>query len=120
MNIIKTETFNTNNGWGFGGKSGTLYMYDNNLSYEAARNHHRHTDTSSANQWYYNVDEDFRIPIRGATKVLNGDVYVYKIDDSYRAWCGLKDPTKMFEYFSDEDLKRVELVEHIKINESNS
>lgn len=47
MQVVKTESFNTNNAWGFGGSSGTDTYHDNDIVIRRARNSHRHTGTSS-------------------------------------------------------------------------
>ena len=48
MNVISTESINTNNGWGFGGKSGTLTKYDNGLEVFSGKYHYRHHPSSDA------------------------------------------------------------------------
>lgn len=77
MNVVKVERINTNNGWGFGGKIATLTEYDNGLIECRGRNYHRHTGTSSANQDYIRIEEDFIIPIYG-TKSSQIKIFVNK------------------------------------------
>jgi hypothetical protein len=99
MKIIKTEQFNTNNAWGFGGASGTSTKYDNGITVIAGRNSHRHTGTSSANCVYVDVEEGkdaFSVKLRRATKdtpevaSLNGvdTISVLRHDDNYMALVG--------------------------------
>ena len=64
MKIIKTEDINTNNAWGFGGKSGTLITYDNGVEVFNGRNHHRHTPTSSCKYVTIEVLPKFSIGLR--------------------------------------------------------
>src|SRR5688572_2253141 len=94
MKQLSSTKVNTNNGWGFGGHISTYYYFDNGLIYRHGRFHHRHTGTSSANQWMVGgISEDypeFTIAVHGLkgnhNKLPIGQtVYVYRQDSSYHA-----------------------------------
>lgn len=70
MQVIKTESVNTNNGWGFGGWSGTLTEYDNGIVIRKGRFSHRHTGTSSANAVFVRIDEEFTIGVKSSIDSL--------------------------------------------------
>lgn len=58
MNPIKTERFNTNNGWGFGGAIGVETIYDNGLFCRKGRNYFRHTPSESFERWFIEFEGD--------------------------------------------------------------
>lgn len=94
MKIIRTENFNTNNAWGFGGKVGKRTYYDNGICVEQSRYCHRHSGTSNGNCVWVNVAEDFSVKLR--TKKMNEvhglkgieTITIFQHEESYRAIAG--------------------------------
>jgi len=114
MNILRKEKINTCNGWGFGGQTGTFTYYDNGIVYFEGRNHHRHTGTSRADQWYVIIKEtqfeepfEFNLGINGNFKGASC-VKVFRNGTHYHAT--FRD-IQSFEQFGD----TYELIESIKL-----
>jgi len=59
VSIIKTETVNTNNAWGFGGWSGTSTYYSNGVVHDKGRYSHRHTPSSTRNKYRIVIDDEY-------------------------------------------------------------
>lgn len=76
MQVIRTENVNTNNGWGFGGKLGKNYYYDNGLIEFKGKYCYRHMGTSKAHTWYVTTPDGDYTEIRGEKSET---VYLYKI-----------------------------------------
>lgn len=76
MQIIRTEKYNSNNAWGFGGRSGIYYYYDNGLRKFVGKYYYRHIGTSSANGWEVLAPDDYYINIIGA---ISDNVYLFKL-----------------------------------------
>ena len=76
--VVKSEKINTNNAWGFGGKSGTWYRYANGFMYFSGSYSHRHTPDSSANEWRYLVNGEL-----APAKIISKPVqHIYSVSDS--------------------------------------
>lgn len=87
MNVVRTWNEDTNNGWGFGGYNATFKEYDNGLITRIGHYSHRHTGTSSANQVFVRIAEDFSIPVDEMPTLKGVSVIcVYRHGDSYIAY----------------------------------
>ena len=83
MKLLRKEKFNTNNGWGFGGKSGTREIYDNGYSIEKGHYTFRHSDKESFKTHYIVVNEDgFTIKVEGK---VSDTITVFQREGSYYA-----------------------------------
>lgn len=51
---IKSEDFNTNNGWGFGGSIGTTYTFKNNVKLVLRKICYRHAPSNNVHEVYHN------------------------------------------------------------------
>ena len=63
MKVVKTETFNTNNAWGFGGSIGRREYYDNGIITITGTGYTRHSGTYSANRVHVLIEDGFSIPV---------------------------------------------------------
>lgn len=51
---VRSEKYNSNNDWGFGGKAGTFYYFENkDLSFFRGLFCYRHTPSTRVEQYYY-------------------------------------------------------------------
>lgn len=114
MNLIKTESFNTNNPWGFGGKVGRTEYYSNGLVVTVARNYHRHTGTSSANEIGLSYKGDV-IPIIYSPSVEeildSGILFIYQNETGFNI-ASLKDKGDAFE----RNYHNYKLIDKVKIS----
>jgi hypothetical protein len=113
MQVLETTKVNTNNGWGFGGWSGTIKRYDNGITFEDGRNSFRHTGTSPHKKVYIPIDEDFSIELTDGEGYISStlptaDVYVYCYAERFRAMVGeCTNLDKLFGYSNDAKLFKI-------------
>lgn len=98
MNVIKTESVNTNNAWGFGGKSGVYTYYDNGLVHFKGSCSFRHLPNEKIDNWYVNQEfNDYPLtPLNKSKKPKQGDVisvfgehcfaYINNFDQDVLSW----------------------------------
>lgn len=68
--IVKTESFNTNNSWGFGGGIGTYTYYDNDFVYKVYKAFYRHSPSTRHKELYFVLGEDLIVVRNIKQKVL--------------------------------------------------
>lgn len=90
MQVVKTESFNTNNDWGFGGAAGVYTYYDNGLVVKKGKAYFRHSPPESFEYVLVNYDNtlliisDLVTSLKGLQKMKVESVSVYKSEDDER------------------------------------
>ena len=68
MNIISKEYIDTNNAWGFGGKSGYIVKYDNGIETFKGELRYRHAPSSKVSYVYVECQPKFSIAVCNKNK----------------------------------------------------